>query len=139
MKIEHLLAEQASVEIQLRNAPPSAVAISEPVKRWDDSQLRQQHAHAEEMLKRWDRRAQSNRRLAEVQSHLRTRSPYRRTMDGSLIPAAEKFLRELTSGAARQLPPWAVEASYLNPQHPFRDTSDVATVVTLAASPCGRA
>jgi Domain of unknown function (DUF4332) len=129
LKIEHLLAEQASVEIQLRNAPPSAVAISEPVKRWDDSQLRQQHANAEEMLKRWDRRAQSNRRLAEVQSHLRTRSPYRRTMDGSLIPAVEKFLRELTSGAARQLPTWAVEASYLNPHDPFRDASDVANEV----------
>ncbi len=129
LKIEHLLAEQASVEIQLRNAPPSAVAISEPIKRWDDSHLKQQYAHAEEMLRRWDRRAQSNRRLAEVQSHLRTRSPYRRTMDGSLIPAAEKFLRELTSGAARQLPPWAIEDSQFHPPGPFRDTSDVATEV----------
>jgi hypothetical protein len=80
---------------------------------WDDSQLRQQLAHAEEMIRRWDRRSQWHRRLAEVQSHLKTRSPYRRTAEGSLIPMAEKFLKELTAGAVRQLPPWAIEASYL--------------------------
>jgi len=116
LKIEHLLAEQASVEVQLRNAPAPLTPQTETPKRWDDSQLKQQFGHAEEMLRRWDRRVQSHRRLAEVQSHLRTRSPYRKTTDGSLIPSVEKFLRELTSGAARQLPPWAVEASYLHTQ-----------------------
>ena len=120
-RIDQLLAEQATVEAEGRRSSTthSIHATSTapfPTKRWDDAQLRQQHAHAEEMLRRWDRRAQSHRRLAEVQSHLRTRSPYRRTIEGSLIPVAEKYLRELTSGASRQLPPWAVEASYLN-QH----------------------
>lgn len=110
-RIERLVAEQADVEIQLRNTP-----VTHSVEKrngWDDAQLRQQLSHADEMLRRWDRRTQWHRRLAEVQSHLRTRSPYRRTSDGSLIPIAEKYLRELTAGAARQLPPWAVESSYL--------------------------
>lgn len=119
-KIEQLLAEQANVEIQLRQQP-QAVAVEGP-RLWDDSQVRQQYAHAEEMLRRWDRRAQWHRRLAEVQSHLRTRSPYRRTSEGSLMPMAEKYLRELTAGAVRQLPPWAVEASYLLLQQSYTDS-----------------
>ncbi|MFN8741441.1 MAG: DUF4332 domain-containing protein [Pirellula sp.] len=110
-RIERLVAEQADVEVQLRNTPVSHSI--ETRHGWDDAQLRQQLAHADEMLRRWDRRTQWHRRLAEVQSHLRTRSPYRRTSEGSLIPIAEKYLRELTAGAARQLPPWAVESSYL--------------------------
>jgi len=44
---------------------------------------------------------------------LLTRSVYRRTSTGSLIPTVERILSELTSGAVRQLPTWAVEASYL--------------------------
>lgn len=110
-RIEKLNAEKADVELQLQHA--QAVPTTAAVKSWDDSQLRLQLAHAEEMLRRWDRRAQWHRRLGEVQSHLKTRSPYRRTSEGSLIPLAEKYLRELTAGAARQLPPWAVESSYL--------------------------
>ena len=113
-KIDPLLAEQAALESELWTV--GTAHASHPGKRWDDVQLRQQHSHSEDMLRRWDRRAQTHRRLAEVQSHLRTRSPYRRTTEGSLIPSAEKFLRELTSGAARQLPPWAVDASSLD-QH----------------------
>ncbi len=92
---------------------------SQPPAAWDDSQLRQQLVHAEEMIRRWDRRSQWHRRLAEVQSHLKTRSPYRRSADGSLIPTVEKFLKELTAGAIRQLPAWAVEASYL-----YNDSTD---------------
>ena len=118
-KIDQLLAELASLDAHGRSRIPSQAVHS--AKPWDDVQLRQQHAHAEEMLSRWDRRAQVHRRLAEVQSHLKTRSPFRRTTEGSLIPAAEKYLRELTAGAARQLPPWAIEASYWNQQV---DTSD---------------
>ena len=44
---------------------------------------------------------------------LQTRSPYRRISSGSLIPTAERFLSELTAGAVRQLPAWAMEASYM--------------------------
>ncbi len=113
-KIDSLLVEQSALGSEHRIV--GTAHTSHPVKRWDDVQLRQQHAHSEEMLRRWDRRAQTHRRLSEVQSHLRTRSPYRRTTEGSLIPTAEKYLRELTSGAARQLPHWAVEASYLDQQ-----------------------
>ena len=113
-KIDQSLAELASLNAHGRSHTAThAVHSAKPL---DDVQLRQQHAHADEMLSRWDRRAQVHRRLAEVQSHLRTRSPFRRTTEGSLIPAAEKYLRELTSGAARPLPPWAIEASYWN-QH----------------------
>lgn len=106
---ERLLAELTHVARQ----QALAASAHPPAAPWDDSQLRQQLAHAEEMIKRWDRRSQWHRRLAEVQSHLKTRSPYRRSAEGSLIPVAEKFLKELTAGAVRQLPPWAVEASYL--------------------------
>jgi hypothetical protein len=109
--MEKLVAEQADIEIQLQNI--HVVPTVATTHRWDDAQLRQQLTHAEEMLKRWDRRTQWHRRLKEVQSHLKTRSPYRRTSEGSLIPLVEKYLRELTAGAARQLPPWAVETSYL--------------------------
>ncbi len=112
-RIDELLTELAGLDSHSRS---HATHATHSVKPWDDVQWRQQHAHAEEMLKRWDRRAQVHRRLAEVQSHLKTRSPFRRTTEGSLIPAAEKYLRELTSGAARQLPPWAIEASYWNQQ-----------------------
>ena len=110
-RMEKLVAEQADIEIQLQNI--HVVPTVATTHRWDDAQLRQQLTHAEEMLKRWDRRTQWHRRLKEVQSHLKTRSPYRRTSEGSLIPLVEKYLRELTAGAARQLPPWAVETSYL--------------------------
>ncbi len=126
-RVEQLLAEQAVMEKDLHGS--EFVHVSQPGKRWDDTHLRQQHTHAEEMLHRWDRRAQTHRRLAEVQSHLKTRSPYRRTTEGSLIPLAEKYLRELTSGAVRQLPPWAVEASHddmrLDPlyRHSFYDNN----------------
>lgn len=107
---ERLLAELAHIARQQALAASS----NPPGAAWDDSQLRQQLAHAEEMIRRWDRRNQWHRRLAEVQSHLKTRSPYRRSAEGSLIPVAERFLKELTAGAVRQLPPWAVEASYLS-------------------------
>jgi hypothetical protein len=110
-RMEKLVAEQADIEIQLQNI--HVLPTVSTTHRWDDAQLRQQLTHAEEMLKRWDRRTQWHRRLNEVQSHLKTRSPYRRTSEGSLIPLVEKYLRELTAGAARQLPPWAVESSYL--------------------------
>ncbi|MCE3014749.1 MAG: DUF4332 domain-containing protein [Pirellula sp.] len=110
-RMEKLVAEQADIEIQLQNI--QVVPTVATPHRWDDAQLRQQLTHAEEMLKRWDRRTQWHRRLNEVQSHLKTRSPYRRTSEGSLIPLVEKYLRELTAGACRQLPPWAVESSYL--------------------------
>ncbi len=111
-RLDKLVAEKGDVEAQLKNHH-FVTAPEVSTRRWDDAQLRQQLTHAEEMLRRWDRRAQWHRRLAEVQSHLKTRSPYRRTSEGSLIPLAEKYLRELTAGAARQLPPWAVESSYL--------------------------
>jgi hypothetical protein len=120
IRIEHLVAEQANVEAQLRGKPIQTESM-QPARRWDDSQLRAQLAHAEEMIRRWDRRTQSHRRLSEIQSHLRTRSPFRRTTEGSLIPKVEKYLRDLTSGAARQLPAWAVEASYLQHHENYSD------------------
>jgi nucleotidyltransferase/DNA polymerase involved in DNA repair len=115
-RIDRLAADQATIEGQIRQhlAAGSAPVSPWTAPQWDDSQLRQQLTHAEEMIRRWDRRDGAHRRLAEVQSHLRTRSPYRRTSEGSLIPTAEKFLRELTAGAVRQLPAWAIEASYTN-------------------------
>ena len=111
-RIEQLIAEQTSREVELRNT--ASVHPGHSATHEDDTHLRQQVAHAVEMLGRWDRRAQTHRRLAEVQSHLRTRSPFRQTKEGSLIPIAESYLRELTLGATRLLPRWAIDASYLN-------------------------
>ena len=133
-RVEHLLAEQANVEVLIRNAMGSANTTSPTYRHWDDSQLREQHAHAEEMIRRWDRRVQAHRRLSEIQSHLKTRSPYRRTTDGSLIPKVEKYLRDMTCGAARQLPVWAVEASYLQNSDNFSDTYHAVNHRTTSAT-----
>lgn len=99
-------------------AGSSAEAVSGPAQSvnqavWDDSQISQQLAHAETMIQRWNQRGGWHQRLTQVQSSLLTRSVYRRTSTGSLIPTVERILSELTSGAVRQLPTWAVETSYL--------------------------
>jgi Domain of unknown function (DUF4332) len=96
-----------------RETPEPSTPSNDRSNPWDYSQLSEQLAHAESMIDRWNQRAQTHQRLAQVQSLLQTRSPYRRTSSGSLIPTAERFLSELTSGAVRQLPAWAMEASYL--------------------------
>ncbi|MEI8212115.1 MAG: DUF4332 domain-containing protein [Planctomycetota bacterium] len=134
-KLDWLLAEQATLEGQIRQhlAQPQVTAGA----AWDDTQLRQQLAHAEEMIRRWDRRSHWHRRLAEVQSHLKTRSPYRRTADGSLIPSADKFLRELTAGAVRQLPPWAIEASYLHSESTYGPSDAYDNGLRMEASQRG--
>ena len=116
-----LQVSNTSPSVPLDKAPASANAQqqatqpqagSKPVV-WDHSQLSQQLSHAELMIDRWNQRAQWHQRLAQVQSLLQTRSPYRRISSGSLIPTAERFLSELTAGAVRQLPAWAMEASYM--------------------------
>lgn len=96
-----------------RETPEPSVQNNNPNTPWDHSQLNEQLSHAELMIERWNQRALAHQRLAQVQSLLQTRSPYRRTSSGSLIPTAERFLSELTAGAVRQLPAWAMEASYL--------------------------
>jgi len=133
-RVEHLLAEQANVEMLIRNALSSASTTSPVYRHWDDAQLREQHSHAVEMIRRWDRRVQAHRRLEEIQSHLKTRSPYRRTTDGSLIPKVEKYLRDMTSGTARQLPVWAVEASYLQNSDNFSDAYHAVNHRTAAST-----
>jgi hypothetical protein len=85
-----------------------------PKVAWDDAQIHQGLAQAEAMIQRWNQRSEWHQRLAQVQSSLLTRSVYRRTSSGSLIPSAERILSELTAGSVRQLPTWAVEASYLH-------------------------
>jgi len=92
----------------------SVGANQESKGAWDDSLVTQQLSHAEMMIQRWNQRGGWHQRLAQVQSSLMTRSAYRKTSTGSLIPVAERILSELTAGAVRQLPTWAVEASYLH-------------------------
>ena len=97
----------------------SAEAVASPASMnpkvaWDDAQIHQGLAQAEAMIQRWNQRSEWHQRLAQVQSSLLTRSVYRRTSSGSLIPSAERILSELTAGSVRQLPTWAVEASYLH-------------------------
>jgi hypothetical protein len=89
-------------------------ASMNPKVAWDDAQIHQGLAQAEAMIQRWNQRSEWHQRLAQVQSSLLTRSVYRRTSSGSLIPSAERILSELTAGSVRQLPTWAVEASYLH-------------------------
>jgi hypothetical protein len=100
-------------QIQQHNFEQSAIPNTQKVA-WDDAQISQGLAQAEVMIQRWSQRNQWHQRLAQVQSSLLTRSVYRRTSSGSLIPCAERMLSELTAGAVRQLPTWAVEASYLD-------------------------
>ncbi|MFM8263460.1 MAG: DUF4332 domain-containing protein [Pirellula sp.] len=100
-------------QIQQHNFEQSATTNTQKVP-WDDTQLNQGLAQAEVMIQRWSQRNQWHQRLAQVQSSLLTRSVYRRTSSGSLIPSAERLLSELTAGSVRQLPTWAVEASYLH-------------------------
>jgi len=97
----------------------SAEAVASPASMnpkvaWDDAQIHQGLAQAEAMIQRWNQRSEWHQRLAQVQSSLLTRSVYRRTSSRSLIPSAERILSELTAGSVRQLPTWAVEASYLH-------------------------
>jgi hypothetical protein len=97
----------------------SAEAVASPASMnpkvaWDDAQIHQGLAQAEAMIQRWNQRSEWHQRLAQVQSSLLTRSVYRRTSSGSLIPSAERIVSELTAGSVRQLPTWAVEASYLH-------------------------
>ena len=89
-------------------------ASMNPKVAWDDAQIHQGLAQAEAMIQRWNQRSEWHQRLAQVQSSLLTRSVYRRTSSGSLIPSAERIVSELTAGSVRQLPTWAVEASYLH-------------------------
>ncbi len=100
-------------QIQQHNFEQSATPNTQKVA-WDDAQINQGLAQAEVMIQRWSQRNQWHQRLAQVQSSLLTRSVYRRTSSGSLIPSAERILSELTAGSVRQLPTWAVEASYLH-------------------------
>jgi len=100
-------------QIQQHNFEQSATPNTQKVA-WDDAQINQGLAQAEVMIQRWSQRNQWHQRLAQVQSSLLTRSVYQRTSSGSLIPSAERLLSELTAGSVRQLPTWAVEASYLH-------------------------
>ncbi|MBU6385773.1 MAG: DUF4332 domain-containing protein [Planctomycetes bacterium] len=109
---QHNFEQSLSVGSSASEVSPSAGVQSKA--SWDDSQINQQLSHAELMIQRWNQRGLWHQRLAQVQSSLLTRSVYRRTSTGSLIPSAERFLSELTAGAVRQLPTWAVEASYLH-------------------------
>ena len=112
--LQQTLGVGTSTEPVAQGPAQDAQSPASPKGVWDDSQIHQQLAHAEMMIERWNQRWGWHQRLSQVQSSLLTRSVYRKTTSGSLIPSAERILSELTAGAVRQLPTWAVEASYLH-------------------------
>ena len=67
-------------------------------------------SYADEVLKSWDLYEQTRRRLAEVQTQLQGHGPYHEAVRGSFLQCVERYVRELSAGALRRLPTWAVEA-----------------------------
>jgi nucleotidyltransferase/DNA polymerase involved in DNA repair/energy-coupling factor transporter ATP-binding protein EcfA2 len=77
---------------------------------WESQELRARLGYAEEVLKSWDLYEQTRLRLAEVQNQLRGFGPYHEAFRGSFVQCVERYVRELSAGALRQLPTWAMEA-----------------------------
>ncbi len=96
-ELNHKLTERRAVA-------PAATAA------WEGEELRARLTYAEEVLKSWDLYEQTRRRLAEVQTQLRGYGPYHEAFRGSFIQCVERYVRELSAGALRQLPTWALEA-----------------------------
>ncbi len=77
---------------------------------WEAEELRSRLSYAEEVLKSWDLYEQTRRRLAEVQAQLQGHGPYHEAVRGSFLQCVERYVRELSAGALRRLPTWALEA-----------------------------
>jgi energy-coupling factor transporter ATP-binding protein EcfA2 len=82
----------------------------EATSAWESEELRARLGYAEEVLKSWDLYEQTRLRLAEVQNQLRGFGPYHEAFRGSFVQCVERYVRELSAGALRQLPTWAMEA-----------------------------
>jgi energy-coupling factor transporter ATP-binding protein EcfA2 len=77
---------------------------------WEGEELRVRLNYAEEVLKSWDLYEQTRRRLADVQAQIRGHGPYQEAFRSSFMQCVERYVRELSAGALRQLPTWALEA-----------------------------
>jgi energy-coupling factor transporter ATP-binding protein EcfA2 len=101
----HLLLDELDGKLKQKPAPAPQV-----VAAWEGDDLRARLGYAEEVLKSWDLYEQTRRRLAEIQNQLRGFGPYHEAFRGSFIQCVERYIRELSAGALRQLPTWALEA-----------------------------
>ncbi len=72
--------------------------------------LQKRLAYADEVLQSWTLYEQTRARLVELQSQLRGHGPYRNGLESSFIKSIERYIRELSAGAMRGLPTWALEA-----------------------------
>jgi hypothetical protein len=97
-------------DLETKVASQHGAAATRATATWERDELQARLAYAEEVLKSWDLYEQTRRRLAEVQSQLRGQGPYQEAYRGSFVPCVERYVRELSAGALRQLPAWALEA-----------------------------
>jgi len=97
-------------DIELKLASRRSVVSERATSAWESEELRARLSYAEEVLKSWDLYEQTRRRLAEVQVQLQGHGPYHEAVRGSFLQCVERYVRELSAGALRRLPTWALEA-----------------------------
>ncbi len=107
-RIAHLARLIDDIEGKL--ASRRSVVSDRATSAWESEELRARLSYAEEVLKSWDLYEQTRRRLAEVQVQLQGHGPYHEAVRGSFLQCVERYVRELSAGALRRLPTWALEA-----------------------------
>jgi energy-coupling factor transporter ATP-binding protein EcfA2 len=97
-------------DLESKLANRRSVISDRATSAWEAEELRSRLSYAEEVLKSWDLYEQTRRRLAEVQAQLQGHGPYHEAVRGSFLQCVERYVRELSAGALRRLPTWALEA-----------------------------
>ena len=107
-RIAHLARLIDDLELKLKSR--RSMISDRATSAWESEELRSRLAYAEEVLKSWDLYEQTRRRLSEVQTQLQGHGPYNEAVRGSFLQCVERYVRELSAGALRKLPTWALEA-----------------------------
>lgn len=110
--MHHRMAHLARLidDLELKLKGRIAVVSDRATSAWEAEELRSRLAYADEVLKSWDLYEQTRRRLGEVQTQLQGHGPYHEAVRGSFLQSVERYVRELSAGALRRLPTWALEA-----------------------------
>lgn len=82
----------------------------DPTVSWEIEELYKRLAYADEVLQSWTLYEQTRARLVELQAQVRGHGPYRSGIESSFLKTIERYIRELSAGALRGLPTWALEA-----------------------------
>jgi predicted flap endonuclease-1-like 5' DNA nuclease len=107
-EIETLHRGIRTLEDNLRNAHHETNV--DATMSWEVEDLKKRLVYADEVLQSWTLYEQTRARLVELQSQLRGQGPYRSGLDSSFLKSIERYIRELSAGALRGLPTWAIEA-----------------------------